>query len=794
METEDVLPVDSLGLDTDTVAADSGIAGDTISWSSRTFHYDAQKEKFSLYNSAVLNYKGANLRADTIFLDNKAQMVAAFGRPVIKDRDQPEIIGYRLKYNHSRQVGEIYYGTTRRDNQMFNGVEVRRQKTGEIHIARGDFSTCDHLEDQHFYFYCRRMVLEPNKKVMARPVVLNVSNVPVAVAPMLVIPLGKGRRSGFTRPKIGGDQSQGFYMRDLGYYWSMNDYMDLQLFGDLIEGERGTFDKTNVRGLYYYNKRDVLSGNLGGNAYISEFNPGNSGWEINFAHDQNLTPDGVQKLKGGGRFVSSRNVLGEALNEKEAVNQTANARLGYTNTLDWNKARLNISGVQDYNLTTGQQTRELPRASFAFGAPLFPIAENHYWDFESAEADEPPWFKQLYQEINYSYSGDFSIYTEKKPALGGAVAGDSNTYAGAKNVLGLSAKYPLLQYINVVPTINSQHYWNLHSSIASGGGPKADFMPSQGRIGDNVYKFNMGVSANTKLYGIAQPDLGRWEKIRHVVSPTIGYTYAPEIDTNRTFVAHPKFNTAAYQLRSKRVNLGLGNDVDIKIQSSDTAAGKPEPNGLKILATSSNISYDFEKEKRDGRGWSDISSTVRTEILQKHIPISVSMTHRPYNDYGPAGPENQVVTPILTAYSFNWRKDVSINGKMNSGLWEPAKDTTDTPEFTRLPWSAKVFYSFNYSAKRVSATTFQKTLTHSFSGSMNFNPSPKWEMSYNTNYNFTEGEFSKHSFEFNRVLHCWKMKFSWTPVGPASGWQFNIYVIDIPDIKLESAHTNLKKR
>ncbi|MBF0430275.1 MAG: hypothetical protein HQK83_03280 [Fibrobacteria bacterium] len=764
----------------------SVIAGDTISWESDFFSFNAQKEKFSLFDKAILTYKGATLHSDTIFLDNKNEMVEAFGTPRIRENTQPEILGYRLRYNHKREVGEIYYGTTRRDKQMFNGMEVRKQKSGAIFISRGDFSTCDNLEDQHFFFYSRRMVLEPGKKVLARPVVMNISGVPVAVAPMLVVPLGKGRRSGFTRPKWGGDQAQGFYMRDIGYYWSMNDFMDYQMTGDLIEGANGTFDKTNLRGLYRYNKRGVLTGSLGGDAYMSEFNPGNSGWKVNFSHDQNLTPDGIQKLTGNGTFVSNSKILDEALDEKEALEQTANARLGYTNTLDWNRARVNISTMQDYNLTSGKRIWELPKASFAFTAPLFPYEEDDYWANQDLEEEEIP----LYRKITYNYGGDFSVYTKNNPAATSGAAGDSMTSVGASNKLSMQLNYPVLQHINVTPSANFQHNWNLHSSIGKDGSPKADFQPSEFRMGDNVYTFQSGVSANTKLYGIAEPRLGRWEKIRHVVSPTLGFTWAPKIPENKTYVPHPTLGGSRSQIKQKTINMGISNIVDIKLIPKDTSGEKTKSVSYKIFSTSSSLNYNFEAEDRK---FSDISSNVSSEIV-KHIPLNINLTHRLYNDFVTAPRKNDIIFPKLMSYNFSWRKNFSFSGDFNSGMLKEDIKTKSNRQFQTRPWSADMSYGFNYSATRKSETIFQKNLTHSFSGGLKLNPTPKWEFSYNTAYDFKEGKFSKHSMVFNRVLHCWRMNFSWTPVGIGKGWRFNISVIDIPDIKLESSQTDLQRR
>lgn len=763
---------------------------DTVNWSSANFQYLKEDERFHLYGKAYLKYQGATLTADTIFLDNKEQVVLAHGVPLIKDKEQPEIIGYGLRYNHKKQIGEIYYGTTKQDKQMFNGTEVRRQATGEILISRGDFSSCDDPEEQHFYFYSRRMVLEPKKMVLARPVVMNISGVPVAVAPMVVVPLGTGRRSGFTRPKIGGDQALGFYMRDLGYYWATNEYMDLKVVGDIIEGSEGTFEKTNLASEFRYHKKNTLSGNVSGTAYLQEFNPNNSGWEVNFGHDQKLTPDGTQTLTGNGRFVSSSRVLSEALDESEAINQTAEAKLGYSKDFAWNRARLRINGSQNYNLTTGKQIRDFPSATFAFSAPLVKLSESDYWDAPGMATDETRWFEKW----NYSISTDFSGYStvagkNTSGQLEPAQASDSLFLVGTKTTGTLSGQYSLLAHINLTPSINYSNYWSLYSATGDSGRPEADFSPEQGRVGDQLHKFNTALSANTKFFGIANPNIGRFEKIRHTVSPTVSYTFVPPIDEKESFYPHPRFAVDKRQKYAQNLGIGLDNDVDIKLKPSSaqnkntsSTTTQEKSTSLKIFRLTSNVSYNFVEEKRP---FSSIPVNFSSEVV-KNIPLNFRSTFQLYDDY--SSEPNKLTTPILMNYATQWRKDFRVAGNLSSGVW-----STNTPALTSENWSGNLSYGFDYNANRVSATTFEKKLTHSFNANLAFKPTPQWNVGYNTRFDFASGDFAQHAFDISRTLHCWKLDFNWTPVGLSRGWSMKLYIIDIPDIKLESSQTNIRR-
>ncbi len=89
---------------------------------------------------------------------------------------------------------------------------------------------------------------------------------------------------------------------------------------------------------------------------------------------------------------------------------------------------------------------------------------------------------------------------------------------------------------------------------------------------------------------------------------------------------------------------------------------------------------------------------------------------------------------------------------------------------------------------------FQHSRSHSAAGGLKLNPTKSWEMSYDTEYDFSRGTFSRHAFLFHRTLHCWDMDFRWTPVGLAEGWSFVIRITELPDVKLESRDTKSRYR
>lgn len=791
----------------DTLQSAPSSSGDTVSYSATRIRF--RSDRFSLAEGALLKYKGSTLRADSIVYHADDDIVEAFGAPVIEDPANPSILGYRMRYNLRNRVGTVYYGSSHRDGQIFYGNEVRRQEDGSVYIARADFSTCEEHPVPHYHFYSRRMIVSPDAQALSGPIVMNIAEVPVAVLPMIVMPLGKGRRSGLLQPKFGGDQSQGYYLQNLGYYWALSDYHDFQLSADIVEGARGTFDQTNFNAHYQWNRRYLWSGTVGGKLYVPEFQPDRAGGYIDFRNDLNITPDGRQTLKGSGRIQSDPEIVeNNALSEQERLQQTANANLGYRRQFDKNNALLNIGVSQDYNLTQNLLKRDLPQITFSASGPLVPPSED-----EVTGVGEDPW----YRSWTWNYANNFNVHQQSIPTVNSR-PGDTTTFMGYSDRLTLSGKYTALKYVNLTPSVNLSQLWSATERTGDSLNPVANaFDPLGGRYGHYFAAWNASLRAETRLFGLAQaadaPWFGRITAARHTITPSATFTFAPELDSNRRLYTNPRIGGQPYQSEQKAVTFGLGNDVDFKVVRPGTTGdsvgtSRVKPESYKLLSANSAISHNFAQ---DVRPWSDLNSDISL-YLTRNVALTLNAAHAVYDEFrdpagyasqDPSSPANNLTAPILKNWGFGWRKGVEVAGGLNSGVRMRDLRGLPTGNFESTPWSASMAYNFAFNASRVGTAEngnaaekffglseiYNISRTHSATAGLRFNPTQEWKISYDTEFNFTEGEFSRHNFAFERTIHCWQMNFSWTPVGVSQGWYFVIRIIDLPDIKLETRDT-----
>lgn len=764
---------------------------DTIEYRAVDLVYDVDKSTFNLNNSAQLKYRTATLDADTIWFDQENSVLAASGDPILRETKNPSLSGMRLKYNMKSRIGEIYYATTYQDNQQLNGMEVRRLPDQRIQIARGDFSTCNDSTHQHFYFYGRRMVVKPKETITARPVVLNIADVPVAVLPMIVAPLKSGRKSGILTPKFGGDQVQGYYMSNLGFYYAPNDYWDATVKGDIIEGEEARFERSTLTGEVRYKLRYVLEGNVSYTSYLEEFDMANSGYDIRFSHNQNLTPDGKHTLSGSGSFVSSQSVRKDnALDAETILNQQANAQMTYSGKFGTNKS-LTVKVRQDHNLVTDMMQREIPDIQYRMSGPLF----NFDID-EDEEAYDDHSIASYLEKFNYSFNNRFNFYTVRAQDTVNEVDTTAK-YVGYTGTYSLDYSLRVLRVINLTPRADFTGFWtgtswrNPEDSLIY----RKRYMsldPEHDTYGEAAYNHNYSVTADTKLYGIWVPEIGRFTGIRHVLSPSVSYTYAPEIDTVKTFAPHPLLGQTPYQIEQKTVGFGLNNDFDIKYlkvvgravdttREDGSGAVEDQYGNRRVLTTRHNVSYNFAA---DSLNFSDITSSFGLQILPDYM-FTVNTRHSVYHKF--SDDPNKVQVPELIYWGYELSRAFRWSGNFNGGL------PSQMGKYEMLKWSFGFDYRYTFSSTRVAKDLFQDQISHSTSITATFQPTVNWEMSYSTQYDYNEGKFVTHRFTFNRTLHCWQLDFTWTPTGPAAGWSFAIYVRDLPDIKLNAGSTDTKQ-
>ena len=220
-----------------------------------------------LYGQGDVRYQNMKLTAEKITMNMDSSIVHAtykqdtlknemIGKPVFKQGND-EYVSEKMDYNFKTRKGFITNVTTEMDDGNGKGfIRSEESKKGdgdEVYLRRGTYTTCDE-EHPHFYIAMSRAKVHTGKSVFSGPAWLVVEDVPLPViVPFAFFPLTSKYSSGFIMPSYGDESTRGFYLRDGGYYFAINDHVDAKLTGEVFtKGSWAVALQTTYRKRYKY--------------------------------------------------------------------------------------------------------------------------------------------------------------------------------------------------------------------------------------------------------------------------------------------------------------------------------------------------------------------------------------------------------------------------------------------------------------------------------------------------------------------------------------------------------------
>ena len=220
-----------------------------------------------MYGKGVVQFDGMELNADQIEMNMDSSQVYAVGRPdtvgdivgrpVFKDKSG-EYESETMHYNFKTKKGYITNIVTQQGEGYLTGGQTKKMDNDEFYMKDGKYTTCDNHEHPHFYLQLTQAKVRPKKNIVTGPAYMVLADVPLPLAiPFGFFPFTEKYSSGIIMPTFGDELERGYYLRDGGYYFAINDYVDLALTGEIYtKGSWGV----NARSAYI--KRYKYSGNV----------------------------------------------------------------------------------------------------------------------------------------------------------------------------------------------------------------------------------------------------------------------------------------------------------------------------------------------------------------------------------------------------------------------------------------------------------------------------------------------------------------------------------------------------
>ncbi|MBP6386098.1 MAG: LPS-assembly protein LptD [Pseudarcicella sp.] len=679
--------------------------------------------------------------------------------------------------------------------------------------------------------------------------------------------------SGIIMPSYGEDQERGFYLLNGGYYWAASEHIGVTLTSQLYT--KGSWGLTaNSQYIKKYRYSGSLSAsfnrNITGNVIASNSNdqfsfqwshqPQRYGNMSTFSTSVNLQSSGFgsQNSFNTQSYIqnSSNSSIQYAKNFGEKVSFSINSNavlalvpdnsrtyIGNETPQESDPVSTQVDVTTGFSLGVTQLTPFLKKSAlkerfmdqFRLGLSL----SGNY-----VLSNKIDFSQQEYNNVSYRVNRKIDSTTFKDPNNNTSVPsferdglvsffGDfGKVQENAKTTLNYSVPISLPniklgKYINLSPSMSLNgniytrkfKYQYIESSSEKFLFNKNDttgaIIVERDQSGFNTdnfdYSTSFSVSTNTRLYGTLNFKKGRLSALRHVMSPSISASWAPDLKDKfyekvqiNTF-KDPSKNEYKYISRfdptrtlevnqsseSGGLSFGLQNTLEAKIKAkTDTAKNDYEKISIiDNLSISTNYNFFAKAYKL-----SNISMNANSRV--KKFDINMGATFDPYmyqqdisrsaigkrldklsisNGGGLANLSNFNLA-ISKSFSPSKKQEKKSANASENDVKQINKNIDNYVDWS-IPWNFRFSYQYNYSKEGFAPVTSTSNL--SFSGDLKM--TEHWNFNLSSGYDFDQKSVTFTTISLQRNLHCWVMEFSWTPVanpryGRVSNYNFDLRV------------------
>lgn len=659
----------------DTTAADSakrkpGIDAPVDYECTDSLVYDAETRLVHLYGKAQVKYMDMTLNAAKITMNMDSSMVRAAGKRdtagILQDKPvysqgSDNYHSELMAFNFKTKKGYITNVETTQGDGFMQSQHSKRAADGTLYLEHAKYTTCD-AKHPHFYLALSRAKVRPGKESVFGPAYLVVADVPLPLAvPYGFFPFNKKYSSGFIMPSYGDETSRGFYLRDGGYYFAINDYMDIKALGEIYtKGSWGLSAETNYRKRYRYNGNFYISflRTVDGEKNMPDYAVTKS-LKVQWTHSKDAKASPNTTFSARVNFASEnyeRSNLESMYNPLAYTQSTRASSVSFSHTFP--SIGLNIAGSTNL-------TQSLRDSSVSMTLPDLSISLNRFYPFRRKhQAGKERW----YEKISMSYTGSLSnsINTKEDKLFKSNLVKDWRN--GMQHRIPIDATFQVFKYINISPQFSLRDIMYTNRVMRSWD------ETTQKEVADttygfyNLYDWSLGVSANTTLYGFYKP----WRKlfgdkiiaVRHVFKPSVSFSYAPDFTSShygyqRTYVktdANGEVSTVTYSpysggiysypsgTKQGMITMSVSNNVEMKVKSDRDTTGERKISIIDELYGA--LSYNMAAETRP---WSNLNTRIRLK-LTKNYTFSMAAV---FATYAYAFDKNgRVVTSDRTEWSY----------------------------------------------------------------------------------------------------------------------------------------------
>ncbi|WP_296636863.1 putative LPS assembly protein LptD [Polaribacter sp.] len=782
---------------------------------------DAKNKTVTLYNEANITYTDIDLKAGIVVIDYKKNTLFAKGikdstgyiqKPFFKQGNQ-ESEQDSLIYNFKSKRAIIYGLKSQQGEMLTYGEKTKRVNDSTIYVRKIRFTTSE-KENPDYYITTNKAKIVPGKKIIVGTSNLVLADIPTPLfIPFAYFPMTEKSVSGFLIPAFDtGSSQRGIGFQNGGYYFAVNDYVDLTLLGDAYSnGSWGVRVSSN------YNKRYKFNGtfsfnfenNINGIRGFDDYSKANN-FNIRWSHNQD------QKASPNSRFTASVNLgssrfFRESLNQfnvAQTQNNTFNSSINYSKTFVGTPFNMAVTASHQQNTNTQSITMTLPSLT---------LNMNRIYPFAGKNGVKKNPIQKL--GFNYNMQGQYLINTTDDAFFTSKMF--ETARSGMQHRTSTNTNIKAFRYFTLSPSANYEETWQFDYINKTYDQANNRVVTDTLRGFKSYREYNLGVSLSTNIYGDFSFKKGRLKAIRHTFRPTISYTYRPDFRDNYLaqvqqsanpldVIDYTLFDNGIYGAPSgglsNAIGISLNNVLEAKVAPKDPESDEKNEKIMILNNLNFNSSYNIAA---DSLRWSNVSFSAGTRLFKDKLAVNFNGSLDPYqvnengariNKFNPNifRLSNANLTANYSISSKDFEKDSTDDTNNNSGngannppdtmgaVIDPTNkfgkpnnnnNNTETKETklynSKIPWTLNLVYSATY---RNNGLIPGEIGVHTLGFSGNLELSPKWKVGYSSGYDVKNGAFSFSRFNFTRDLDSWQFNFNWVPFGSNSSYTFFIGV------------------
>ncbi|MCQ9640362.1 LPS-assembly protein LptD [Chryseobacterium sp. WG14] len=771
---------------------------------------DIPKKMTFLNKNAQVVYQDMQIDADYISIDDNKNLIYARGKqdslgkiiePVITTQAGKKYETNEFSYNTKTKQAIAYNARTEESEGVIIAQKTKKYNDSVFAMKRADYTTDDYFikkKDTAADYFMRasniKLIKTKNKsQIVTGPIQMYIERVPTPlIMPFAILPFSDKRAAGILIPSFGEREDVGFFLNGIGYYQPIGEHFDLKVLADVY-----TKGSWNLRPQMNYQKKYRYSGSFNadigtmvrGIKGLDDYNR-NSTYRINWTHSQDAKSNPFLTFSASVDIVSTK-FYNNPLNNNYIFNQNVlNTQQNSTVTLTkrFLKLPVTITGTASYsqNFATGLADLRLPQMN---------VAINQFYLFKSKTGVRQGLLENI--TVNTGFNLTNFVNTQENELFKKEMWDKMQT--GLKNNIALATNTTLAKYFTFSLSANIDNALTTKTL-------NRYYDPVKNVTVDEIDKnlagystFSTTASLQTTLYGMLKFKKGSSvEAIRHMMTPSIGFTYSPDFSSPNFGYYKNYYNATGaitpYSIFEKGIvgspssglvgalGFNVGNNIEMKVKSKKDSTGVKK---LKIFE-SLNLSGSYNFAAKD-HPWSILSINGQSSFFNSKLTVNTSLTLDPYRIAFIPGQDTGIRTEEFGHFSvqgFNIQLSYPLSseifgektdyGKKYSSKGEVRNENYyfDDDNYAHFDQAWTLNVNANYAYSKGLNRFGSKIASIGLDGSIKL--TPYWNINGSTHYDMVTKELAYTRIGFSRDQRSFTINFNWVPFGQYKVYDFFI--------------------